>query len=151
MNRSNEFEKLLWSIAFPGFAQFLNGHILKGILLIGLEFAINQYSNMNQAIIASFHGNTGEAVRMTNYQWLMYYPCVYIFAIYDGYKGAGGGNKPYSYIPFVFAAYFGTIGVIFSSSLEIFGILWGPIWLSLLFLWMGAGIGMLVRKILMKK
>jgi TM2 domain-containing membrane protein YozV len=30
MDNERAFEKLLWSIAFPGFAQFLNGKIIKG-------------------------------------------------------------------------------------------------------------------------
>ena len=33
----NPTEKLLWSIALPGFGQMLNGKYVKGILLIILE------------------------------------------------------------------------------------------------------------------
>jgi hypothetical protein len=33
-------EKLLWSIALPGFGQILNGDLLKGLLFIALEFLI---------------------------------------------------------------------------------------------------------------
>lgn len=78
---------------FPGFAQFLNGRLIKGIVLIFLEFVINIQSNMNQAIMNSFHGDIHSAIQITEYQWLLFYPCVYLFAIWDGYKDAGGGKK----------------------------------------------------------
>lgn len=41
----NAKEKLLWSIALPGFGQLLNGKYLKEILLIVLEFSINVQSH----------------------------------------------------------------------------------------------------------
>lgn len=142
---SNANEKLLWSIAFPGFAQFLNGKIIKGIVFILLEFIINVQSNMNQVIIYSFHGNIQKAISIADYQWLLFYPCVYMFAIWDGYRDAGGGNQPYSFLPFICAAYFGTIGVVYSPSLTIMGVLLGPIWLGILGFAVGVGAGLLLR------
>jgi len=47
-------EKLLWSIALPGFGQLLNGKYIKGVLLISLEFLVNVKSNFNEVIISSF-------------------------------------------------------------------------------------------------
>src|SRR5699024_1922917 len=57
-----------------------------------------------------------KAIQQVDYQWIMFYPCIYMFAIWDAYKDAGGGG-PYAFLPFVFAAYFGTIGVIYSSEI----------------------------------
>jgi TM2 domain-containing membrane protein YozV len=37
----NEKETLLWSIALPGFGQFLNGKYVKGLTLLFLEFLVN--------------------------------------------------------------------------------------------------------------
>jgi hypothetical protein len=72
-------EKLLWSIALPGFGQLLNGKFLKGMLLISLEFLINIQANFNEVIILNFLGRTEEAIQQTNYGWLMFYPCLYFF------------------------------------------------------------------------
>ena len=58
MNK-NAFEKLLWSIALPGFGQYLNGKYFKGTVLLILEFLINIQSNFNQVILISFHGEIG--------------------------------------------------------------------------------------------
>jgi hypothetical protein len=151
MEQTKRTEKILWSIAFPGFAQLLNGNWIKGIVFIGLEFLINVQANMNTAILASFHGETLQAVQLTNYQWLMFYPCVYMFAMYDGYRDAIEGDSPFTFLPFVFAAYFGTIGVIYSPLVKIGGVILGPIWLSILFLILGAFIGAGLRRIAVRK
>lgn len=81
MSKEGRIEKVLWSIALPGFGQLLNGKFLKDLLLILLEFLINVQSNFNQAIIYSFQGNIQAAIDQTNYQWLMFYPCLYMFSI----------------------------------------------------------------------
>lgn len=145
MKSDEQIEKLLWSIALPGFGQILNGKFLKGLLFIGLEFLINSQSHLNEVIISSFHGNIEQAVAQTDYAWLMFYPCVYMFSIWDAYKDAGGGTSPYAVVPVVFGAYFGTIGVIFSRGLL------GAVWLGFIGMFAGIGIGLLIQRFLMRK
>ena len=127
MSREGRIEKVLWCIALPGFGQILNGKFLKGLLLIVLEVLINIQSHFNKVIIYSFQGDIQAAIDHVNYDWLMFYPCIYMFSIWDAYRDAGGGKTPYPYLPFAFSAYFVTIGLIYSSNLEIFGVLLGPI------------------------
>ncbi|PWK11286.1 hypothetical protein [Tumebacillus permanentifrigoris] len=138
----DSFERLLWSIAFPGFGQLLNGQVFKGVLFVGLEFLINVQSHLNAAIITSFHGDLSASVQQTNYQWLMFYPCVYMFAVWDSYTFAGGGQGRFGYLPFVFSAYTGTLGVIYSTDW------WGPVWLPIVGLMVGAVIGWMLRRLL---
>jgi hypothetical protein len=150
MAKSNRIEVLLWSIALPGFGQILNGKFLKGLLFIGLEFLINVQSNFNTAIKSSFHGDITEAINQTYYQWLMFYPCLYMFAVWDAYRDAGGGNSPYAVLPTVFGAYVGTLGVIFSPSLKITGVVIGPVWLGIIGVVVGLVIGGILRLVLLK-
>lgn len=145
MNRNNKHEKLFWSIALPGFGQILNGKFLKGFLFIALEFLVNVQSNFNEVILLSFHGEIEKAIQQTNYGWLMFYPCLYFFAMWDAYKDAGGGKKPYSFLPFVFSAYFVTVGTIYSSKITLFGVLLGPIWLPILSVIPGIGVGFTLK------
>lgn len=140
-------EKLLWSIALPGFGQILNDKLIKGILILFLEIIINVQANFNEVIILSFHGDIVSAIEQTHYPWLMFYPCLYFFAMWDAFKDAGGGKEPYSFLPFVFGAYFVTVGLIYSSDLKLFGVLFGPVWLPMLFLIPGVGIGLLGKLI----
>jgi hypothetical protein len=140
--KDDSFARVFWSIAFPGFGQLLNGQLVKGVLFVGLEFLINIQSHLNTAIIRSFQGDIAASIQQTNYQWLMFYPCVYMFAVWDSYHGSGGGQGRYAYLPFVFAAYVGTVGVIYSTSW------WGPVWLPIFGLIAGAVFGWLLRMLL---
>ncbi|TXK76975.1 hypothetical protein [Paenibacillus sp. N3.4] len=142
-NKSNKIEKLLWSIALPGFGQFLNRKYIKAITLIILEFIINTNSHLNMIIIYSFLGDITAAIDTTDYHWLMFYPCLYMFGMWDAYKD-GGETAAYAYLPYALGAFLGTVGLIYSTDLKLFGVLWGPVWLAMLFAFIGIGIGILL-------
>lgn len=146
----HEIEKLLWSIAFPGFGQLLNQKYVKGILLITLEFIVNIQANFNEAIISSFHGNINTSYEQINLKWLMFYPCLYFFSMWDAVKDANGGGEKsaFLFLPFVFAAYFVTVGLIYSTKVKLFGLLFGPIFLPMLFVIPGVLIGLGLKKLI---
>lgn len=141
-------EMLFWGIALPGFGQLLNGKYVKGIVLIALEFLVNMGAKLNLIIMSSFQGNIELAISQANYQWLMFYPCLYMFAIWDGYKDAGGGQSRYATLPFVFCAFFGTVGIMYSPVLRIAGVLLGPVWLPMGFAFLGFGFGFILKWLL---
>jgi hypothetical protein len=140
-------EAIFWSIALPGFAQLLNKSFIKGILFVLLEFIINVQANLNEIIMLSFLGDIQTAIERTNYQWLLFYPCLYFFAMWDAYKSAGGGKAPYSYFPLVFAAFFVTVGTIYSPKVTIFNILFGSVWLPILSVIPGLIVGYIIQNI----
>ncbi|MFD1781717.1 hypothetical protein ACFSFW_24020 [Fredinandcohnia salidurans] len=147
----NPKEKLLWSIAFPGFGQLLNGKYLKGIIFITLEFIINVQSQFNQIIYFSFNGEISKAIEHTEYQWLMFYPCIYFFSMWDAYKDAGGGKEPYSYLPFAMSAFFVTVGLMYSAKVKLFGIYLGTVWFPMLCVIPGVFVGILLKKIVVNR
>ena len=148
---ANRKEALLWSIALPGFGQLLNGKLFKGTVLLILEFFVNVQANFNEVIISSFQGDIEKAIVQANYQWLMFYPCLYFFAMWDAWKDAGGGKERHSFLPFVFAAYFVTVGCIYSSNFQPFGVFLGPVWLPMLCVIPGLAVGIILRTIIMKR
>lgn len=143
-------EKALWSIAIPGFGQLMNGKYIKGIILISLEFIINVKANINTIIISSFLGQTELAVQQANYQWLMFYPCVYMFSIWDAYKDGTKKEGVLLFLPFSISAYTETIGVIYSKTFRINGILLGPIFLPMICIFLGLGLGFTIRFFILK-
>ncbi|GAA0430326.1 hypothetical protein GCM10008983_03390 [Lentibacillus halophilus] len=149
--KHDKLEKLLWSIALPGFAQLLNNNYFKGFIFIALEIIINVMGNFNEVIVLSFHGDIQQAIDHTNYQWLMFYPCLYFFAMWDAYRDASGEREPYIFVVFVSAAYFVTVGLIFSPSFTIFGVLIGPMWLPIMFLPIGLIVGWIMHRLLLKR
>lgn len=152
ITQGSGLEKALWSIAIPGFGQFLNKKYLKGIVLVFLEFLINTKANINTAILLSFLGNTEQAVQITNYQWLMFYPCVYLYSIWDAYRdGSGNKEKPFLFIPFAVSAYIETVGVIYSRVFRINGVLLGPIFLPMACIFIGFAIGLVIKYLVLQK
>jgi hypothetical protein len=148
--KTSKLEVVLWSIAFPGFGQLLNRQLIKGILFILLELLINTSSHFNQGIMLSFLGEIDAAIKTVEFGWLMFYPCIYMFAMYDAYKNADGPAPPLSFLPFVFGAYFVTVGLMYSPKLKLFGVLFGPIWLPMLSLIPGLLTGFLIRYIILR-
>ncbi|MFS0862442.1 hypothetical protein [Fredinandcohnia sp. 179-A 10B2 NHS] len=142
-------ERLLWSIALPGFGQLLNKQYIKGITFILLEFLVNTMGNFNESIRLSFLGETQLALETTNYGWLMFYPCLYFFAMWDAFKEAGGGRAPYSFLPFAFCAYMVTVGLMYAPKANFFGITFGPVFFPMLCVIPGLIIGFLIRWIIL--
>lgn len=150
MKNNSHIDKVLWSIALPGFGQILNRKLVKGILFIALELLINVKANLNIAIVLSFRGNTIEAVNKTNFEWLMFYPGLYMYSIWDAYRDAGGSNNSYEFLPYVFPVFSGVIGVVYSPAFKINGILLGPVWLPIICLVLGAVIGTFMKYFITK-
>lgn len=148
LNRHAKIESIIWSIAFPGFGQFLNSQPFKGLIFLLLEFLINSQSQFNKAIQYSFLGEIDAALKVTNFQWLMFYPCVYFFSMYDAYKNAAGETPLYSFLPFGFAAYAVTTGIMFSPHAHLFNHLLGPVWFPMICTLPGLMIGFILQKIL---
>ncbi|MFT4415840.1 hypothetical protein ACLM5H_18430 [Fredinandcohnia humi] len=142
-------ERLFWSIALPGFGQFLNKQYIKGITFILLEFLVNTQANFNEIIRLSFLGKTQLALEVANYGWLMFYPCLYFFAMWDAFKDAGGGKKPFSFLPFVFSAYCVTVGLMVSPNAVFFGVTLGPVWFPMMCVVPGLLIGFLLQKLIL--
>lgn len=147
----SKLESILWNIAFPGFSQLITGHYVKGILFVVLEFMMNVKGRFNQAIMYSFLGEIDQAEAVINYQWLMFYPCVYMFSLWDAYRSAMSSNEKYSYLPFVVGAYFVTVGLMVSPKVNIFQFHPGPVFFPMLSLIPGLLVGLIIKFILLKK
>ncbi|MCA0148884.1 hypothetical protein LCD52_08710 [Rossellomorea vietnamensis] len=145
-----KLEGILWSIALPGFPQLLVGLWFKGTLFVLLEIMINIQSNFNLGIMYSFLGETHKAAEILDYQWLMFYPCLYMFAMWDAYKIADGQKEQYSFLPFVMSAYTVTVGLMYSPKVYLFGKFIGPIFLPMLFVIPGVLLGLLMRAVLIR-
>jgi hypothetical protein len=143
-------EGILWSIALPGFPQLLAGHLFKGTLFVLLEVFINVLSNFNQGIMYSFLGKTHMAASTIDYQWLMFYPCLYMFAMWDAYKLALEKEEEYAYLPFVLSAYLVTVGLMYSPKVYLFGKFIGPIFFPMMCVIPGVFLGLALRSFLLK-
>jgi hypothetical protein len=145
-----KLEAVMWSIALPGFAQLLTGNLIKGILFVLLEFLVNVYSNFNKGIMFSFLGEPEMAMKVIDFQWLMFYPCLYMFAMWDAYRSVMPEEEKLTFLPFVFSAYFVTVGLMYSPKFKLFGVFPGPVFTPMMFVIPGVVSGFLIRWILLK-
>lgn len=148
-SKASRHEALFWSIALPGFGQLLNGKLVKGCLFVLLEFLINVRSHFNLGIMYSFQGNFEQAQACLDFQWLLFYPCMYMFAMWDAYKDASGmPTSRYTYIPFVCGAVVVTTAIFYSTNQFLFGRLLGPVFFPLLSLLPALIIGFIIKSAL---
>jgi TM2 domain-containing membrane protein YozV len=137
----------LWSVAIPGFGQLYNRKYVKAVIFIILEFFINLYSHLNLAIYYSWLFDIPHAQAVINYEWLLFYPCMYVFAIFDAYHDCcdtiGRAYSRYVFIPFVGTSFIGTVGIIWSSGKIHVPVLEkiGPVFVGVFLLTLGMGLG----------
>lgn len=117
-------------------------------MFMAIVYTIN--ANLTEAIILSFQGEIEKSIAVTNMQWLSFYPCLYFFAMWDAWKDTRGRSSKYAFLPFVFAAYFSTVGCFYSGSFRPFQCFSGPVWLPLIFSIPGVCIGLLIQFLLLK-
>jgi hypothetical protein len=148
---NKKVEAVAWNLFFPGLAQItVTKRLGKGVFFFLLILLININARINEIVILSLKGETQRAVGVTDYQWLLFYSCLYFFALWEGYRECGGINEQYAFIPFVFSGYMTTIGIVFSPSIHLSGFLLGPLWLPVIVAVISFLIGMLLRTILLK-
>jgi len=66
---------------------FINKGVKAAILMVWAA-AIIHFSHVNDGIIATLTGQFQRAREVVDYQWLLFFPSFYIFAIWDSYSDA---------------------------------------------------------------
>ena len=83
----------LWSAALPGFGQLYNRDYLVGLLLLFLEMTVNLKSRLNLVIFYTFNGQFAQSLAVADLQWLLFYPCLYAFAVWQAHQSALEHNR----------------------------------------------------------
>ena len=93
LHRSNPWVAAAWSALLTGFGHLYNGKAFKAVILMAWSIAIIYFAQLNGAIIATFNGQFDHAKKIINYQWLLFFPSVYFFAMWDAYNDSVEKNK----------------------------------------------------------
>lgn len=88
LDRGNPWMAAVWSAFLPGFGHMYNMKTFKSIIILAWAIVIVLFSHINDAIIATFTGRFSEAGKVVDYQWLLFFPSIYMFAIWDSYNDA---------------------------------------------------------------
>lgn len=146
----------LWSLAIPGFGQLYIGDYLIGVLLVILELIINIKANLNLPIMYSLKGQYQHAINVADFQWILFYPCLYAYAIWQAYNRAAEINRGFSRAEadklwvntkyngfFIGVALGGTLGVIYSCGI-------GPILCGIIGGFTGGLLGAAAERLIME-
>jgi hypothetical protein len=110
----------LFSILMPGLGQVYNRQFVKGIIFLIIEHFDNTLGHINDAIHLDFNGFHREAINVTNFEYMLFYPGFYVYCIWDAWFFAKlGADKIKTAIPFLFSGFLGCIASIYSSHIPI--------------------------------
>ncbi|HYF90820.1 MAG TPA: hypothetical protein VD969_01100 [Symbiobacteriaceae bacterium] len=83
--RRNPTMAAFWSVAVPGLGQVFTNRGLKAVTLMGWYFAVVLQSGLAHATYHTLLGEIDEAIRVIDFQWLLFFPSIYVFGIVDAY------------------------------------------------------------------
>lgn len=95
LHLKNPWMVAFWSFAFPGCGHLMLGRTWKGLILVVWELIVNTNAHVNLAIMYSLVGNFDMAREVVNLRWFLLYIGLYVFALWDSYRGAIEFNKLY--------------------------------------------------------
>lgn len=93
LDTSNPWVAVAWSALLTGFGHIYNKKAFKALILLSWMVTIIYFAHLNDAIIATFNGRFDQAREIVDYQWLLFFPSIYLFAIWDAYNDSVEKNK----------------------------------------------------------
>lgn len=84
-----------WSFAFPGCGNLMQGRTIKGLILVCWELLVNTNAKINLAILYTLIGDFQKVKATVNTRWLLLYVALYVYTIWDSYRGTVDLNKQY--------------------------------------------------------
>lgn len=91
--KCNPWWAAFWSVILGGGGHFLNMQLLKGVILMGWYLLISIQSGLSEAAIHTLLGQYEMAHQVVDYQWLLFWPSIHMFNIWDAYEDCVQQNK----------------------------------------------------------
>ncbi|MED4588229.1 hypothetical protein [Priestia flexa] len=95
LDKRNPVMAVLWSAFVPGLGQLYIHRIVTAFFIIIWTVLFFYYSHGLEAISHLFLGEINQATAVLEPQWLLFFPSLYGFAIYDSYMNTVENNKLY--------------------------------------------------------
>ena len=83
------------SATLSGLSHICNNKLISGLTLLGWMIAIAYYTEYPNMIIYTFTGQFERINSIVNYKWLLFFPSIYFFAIFDAYTHTVNYNNLY--------------------------------------------------------
>ncbi|MFC0522867.1 hypothetical protein ACFFGV_04585 [Pontibacillus salicampi] len=93
LNIRNPRMAFVWNGIFPGLYHLCNNKIISGITLLGWMITISYFTKLPLVVLLTMTGQFTEIQPLINPQWLLFFPSIYLFTLYDGYSHAVFYNR----------------------------------------------------------
>lgn len=91
----NPWVTAFWSVVEPGLGSLRQDRKIIGLILILWAVVVNNEAHINLALSYSLTGHFDLARHVIDKRWFLLYVAVYVFSIWDGYRGTIDVNKLY--------------------------------------------------------
>ena len=95
LDKRNPFLAALWSFFMPGLGQLYIHRIVTAFVVIIWSVIFFYYSHMLEGVSLLFLGEVKKATTVLEPEWLLMFPSLYGFAIFDAYMNTVENNKLY--------------------------------------------------------
>ncbi|AYA75708.1 hypothetical protein DOE78_09790 [Bacillus sp. Y1] len=95
LDKRSPLMAVIWSLFVPGLGQLYLHRIVTAFFVIVWTVVFFYFSHGLEAISLLFLGKIKEATTVINGEWLLFFPSIYGFAVYDAYINTVENNKLY--------------------------------------------------------
>ncbi|WP_404349429.1 hypothetical protein LG311_02835 [Sutcliffiella horikoshii] len=95
LDKRNPVMAVLWSLFIPGLGQLYLHRIVTAFFVIVWVIVFFYFSHGLEAVSLLFLGETEKATSVIDPEWLLFFPSLYGFAIFDSYINTVENNKLY--------------------------------------------------------
>lgn len=93
LDKRNPWVAAALSASFIGLGHLYSHRLITGFTLFGWNLAIIYFTHLPELIICTFTGQFQVIPTLVDYQWLLFYPSLYTFSIYDSYAATVSSNR----------------------------------------------------------
>ncbi|WP_160725378.1 hypothetical protein [Bacillus sp. USDA818B3_A] len=93
LDKRKPWVAIAWSALFPGLGQLYLHNVIAGFFMFIYTITICYFGNILGAMNLTMLGRFAEVKQSLNIQWLLYFPSIYFFIVYDAYVSSVENNK----------------------------------------------------------
>lgn len=93
--RRNPWVAAFWAAVLGGAGHFHNMQLSKGAMLMAWHLAIWLNSGMSRAVVFTLLGRTDLIPEVINYEWLLFWPSIHMFNVWNAWVDCVGSNNLY--------------------------------------------------------
>src|SRR5690606_26020174 len=95
LDKKKPWVGVVWSMLTPGLGQLYSGSTIVGSLVLAWWIYVTYKANAILIWFYSFLGDFSKATAIVDWQWFLFLPSMYAFAIYQAYTSLNENNTLY--------------------------------------------------------